>query len=56
VASTGTATVLTSAHPSDTNTLSDPANVVPNTYALSGLGSNFNHTFPAYSVTVLTIG
>jgi alpha-L-arabinofuranosidase len=56
VASTGTATVITSAHPSDTNTISNPANVVPTTSTVTGLGASFTHTFPAYSVTVLTIG
>ncbi len=56
VPATGTATVLTSAHPSDTNTISNPANVVPTTSSVTGLGSTFTRTFPAYSVTVLTLG
>jgi alpha-L-arabinofuranosidase len=53
---TGSATVLTSAHPTDTNTLSNPANVVPSTSSVTGLGTAFTRTFPAYSVTVLTLG
>ena len=56
VPSSGTATVLRSKNPSDTNTLSDPGNVVPVTEPVSGLGAAFTHVFPAYSVTVLTIG
>ncbi|GAA4631524.1 alpha-L-arabinofuranosidase C-terminal domain-containing protein [Actinoallomurus vinaceus] len=51
----GTATVLSSAHPTDTNTISQPANVVPKTTTVTGLGSTFTHTVPAYSVTVLTL-
>ncbi|MEY9965362.1 alpha-L-arabinofuranosidase [Streptacidiphilus sp. MAP12-16] len=56
VRSSGTQTVLSSAHPTDTNTISDPANVVPVTSPVTGLAATFTRTFPAYSVTVLTIG
>jgi alpha-L-arabinofuranosidase len=52
---TGTATVLTSAHPTDTNSITDPAAVVPTTTPVSGLGAGFTRTFPPYSVTVLTL-
>lgn len=52
---TGTATVLTSAHPTDTNTITRPAAVVPRTTRVTGLGSRFTRTVPAYSVTVLTL-
>jgi alpha-L-arabinofuranosidase len=56
VPANGTATVLHSAHPTDTNTIANPANVVPTTSSVTGLGSTFTRSFPAYSVTVLTLG
>ncbi|NEA69765.1 LamG-like jellyroll fold domain-containing protein [Streptomyces sp. SID13588] len=56
VPTTGTAVTLTSAHPSDTNTITDPRHVVPVTTAVTGLGATFARTFPANSVTQLTIG
>jgi alpha-L-arabinofuranosidase len=52
----GTDTVLTSAHRDDTNTITQPDNVVPTTRRISGLGNDFTHPVPAYSVTVLTLG
>ena len=55
VASAGTAVVLTSALPTDTNTITEPTKVVPVTRKIDGLGKNFTHTFAANSVTVLTI-
>jgi len=56
IPTTGSATVLTSTRPTDTNTISNPANVVPTTSSVTGLGPTFTRTFPAYSVTVLTLG
>ena len=55
VADTGSQTVLSSAHPSDTNTISDPAHVVPVTSPVHGLGATFTRTFAAYSLTILTL-
>jgi alpha-N-arabinofuranosidase len=52
---TGSSTVLTSAHPTDTNTITNPGNVAPTTSTVSGLGATFTRSFPAYSVTVLTL-
>jgi alpha-N-arabinofuranosidase len=52
----GRMTVLTSAKPSDTNTLEAPDNVVPRTTTVTGLGNDFTRTVPGYSVTVLTLG
>jgi alpha-L-arabinofuranosidase len=52
----GTVTVLSSAHPGDTNTIAQPGNVVPKTVRVGGLGRQFTRTVPAYSVTVLTLG
>jgi alpha-L-arabinofuranosidase len=55
VASTGTAIVLSSANPGDTNTLSNPTAIVPVTHALSGLSASFNYSFAPYSITVLQL-
>ena len=55
VASTGTAIVLSSANPNDTNTLSNPTAIVPVTHALSGLSGSFNYSFAPYSITVLQL-
>jgi alpha-L-arabinofuranosidase len=52
----GTETVLTSANRTDTNTITQPDNVVPKTRRITGLGNSFTRTVPAYSVTVLTLG
>ena len=51
----GAATVLTSTHPDDENTLEQPAKVVPVATPLPEAAARFRHTFPAYSVTVLQL-
>lgn len=48
-------TVLSSARPEDTNTLAEPAKVVPIASAERIAGAAFDHTFPAYSITVLAL-
>ena len=53
--STGEALVLTSGSPQDTNTLSDPRNIVPETTTAHNLGQSFEYRFKPYSVTVLQI-
>ena len=53
--STGEALVLTSGSPQDTNTLSDPRNIVPETTTAHNLGKSFDYRFKPYSVTVLQI-
>ncbi len=55
VASKGTAIVLSSANPADTNTLSNPTAIVPVTHALSGLSTSFNYNFAPYSITILQL-
>jgi alpha-L-arabinofuranosidase len=52
---TAQASVLTARSPQDTNTLSDPAKVVPVTNKVSGLGPSFDLPLPPYSITVLPI-
>jgi alpha-N-arabinofuranosidase len=55
VASRGSLLVLTSAHPEDTNTLEDPAKVVPITTKIKGLGTRFTRMFAPYSINVLQL-
>ena len=55
VAPSGTAIVLSSASLGDTNTLTDPSKVRPIQSNLTGLGKNFRHVFPPYSLTVLVL-
>jgi alpha-N-arabinofuranosidase len=55
VAPEGTAIVLTSAQPTDTNTIQDPEKIVPVTTQVSGLGATFTHTFAPYSINILQL-
>jgi alpha-L-arabinofuranosidase len=47
--------VLTSARGSDENSLDEPRKVAPVKSELSRPGSDFAHTFPALSLTVLRL-
>ena len=52
----GEAITLSSTHPSDTNTLTDPVHVVPVTTAFSAVaGDGLRYTFAPFSVTVLAL-
>jgi len=53
---TGTATTLSPASPTDTNTITDPDKITPTTTPISGVSAAFARSVPAYSVTVLTLG
>ncbi|GJI94026.1 hypothetical protein RugamoR57_07440 [Duganella caerulea] len=55
VAPDGKAIVVASAKKEDTNTIAEPAKVVPVTSKVSGLGKAFNYSFAPYSVTVLVL-
>jgi alpha-N-arabinofuranosidase len=55
VAPEGTAITLSSAQPGDTNSITEPAKIVPVTEKIGGLGSNFTRTFAPYSINVLQI-
>jgi alpha-N-arabinofuranosidase len=55
VASEGKAIVLASAKKEDSNTIAEPAKVVPVTSKASGLGKQFSYSFAPYSVTVLVL-
>ena len=52
----GKTVVLTSGSPQDTNTLSNPQNVVPSTRPALGMSNDFNFNFAPNSVTVFEIG
>ena len=53
--STATATTLAAA-PDDTNSIKDPAKVIPVTAKVSGVKPDFSYTLPANSITVLELG
>jgi alpha-N-arabinofuranosidase len=51
----GMSVVLTSSNPQDTNTITEPAKVVPVTEKISGVERTFTRTFAPYSINVLRI-
>ena len=51
----GTAIVLTSSSPQDTNTFDEPRKVVPITAKANQVNRSFEYTFVPYSITVLEI-
>jgi alpha-N-arabinofuranosidase len=51
----GTAIVLSSSSPQDTNTFDEPRKVIPITVKASQVNRSFEYTFVPYSVTVLEI-
>jgi alpha-N-arabinofuranosidase len=44
---------LSAKAPDETNSITEPNKIVPVTTTVDGLGANFTHTFPPYSITVL---
>lgn len=52
---TGEAIVLTSADPLAKNSMETPNHVVPKTSVIGNVSADFEHTFPAYSATVLRL-
>jgi alpha-N-arabinofuranosidase len=55
VAAEGEAVVLQADSPNDTNSLQEPAKIIPVTEKVQGLGLEFTRTFPPYSITVLEL-
>lgn len=51
----GKALVLTSGSINDENTIENPARVAPKETTVEGVSANFKHTFPANSVTIMTL-
>ena len=55
LAASAQAIVLTSGSPKDENSLDEPTKVAPKTQTLALSGPNFQHSFPANSLTVLRV-
>jgi len=53
IESKGQAITLSASSPDDTNSIAEPARIVPITSNVDGLGTSFTRTFPPYSITVL---
>jgi len=51
----GTAIVLKADRPDDTNSIQEPARIIPVTKKVDGLGTEFTREFPPYSITVLEL-
>jgi alpha-N-arabinofuranosidase len=51
----GEAVVLKADRPDDTNSIQEPARIVPVTEKVDGLGTDFTREFPPYSITVLEL-
>ena len=51
----GKTITLAAASMQDTNTITEPDKLVPVTADVTGLGTDFTHTVPAYSITVLEL-
>jgi alpha-N-arabinofuranosidase len=49
----GQLVALTGSGPEDTNSITQPAKIVPVTTGVDGLGADFTRTFPPYSISVL---
>jgi alpha-N-arabinofuranosidase len=46
---------LSASSPDDTNSIAEPAKIVPVTTTVDGLGATFTRTFPSYSISVLLL-
>ena len=51
----GLSIVLGSAHPEDTNSITEPAKIVPVASKIAGLGNTFTQTFAPYSINVIEV-
>jgi alpha-N-arabinofuranosidase len=55
IASKGSALVLKANRPDDTNSIQEPAKIVPVTEKVKGLKTSFTRKFPPYSITILEL-
>jgi alpha-N-arabinofuranosidase len=55
VAAEGEAVVLKANSPDDTNSIQEPAKIVPVVEKADGLGTSFTREFPPYSITILEL-
>jgi alpha-N-arabinofuranosidase len=53
IESKGQTVAMSASSPDDTNSITEPAKIVPVTTKVEGLSKNFKYTFPAYSITIL---
>ncbi|MBZ5622391.1 MAG: carbohydrate binding domain-containing protein [Acidobacteriia bacterium] len=53
VEASGQAIIMSASSPADTNSITEPARIVPITTKVDGLSTNFTRTFPPYSISVL---
>jgi alpha-N-arabinofuranosidase len=51
----GQIVTISSSSPADTNSIADPARIVPVTSKVDGLSANFTRTFAPYSINVLEV-
>jgi alpha-N-arabinofuranosidase len=49
----GQAITMSASSPADTNSITEPAKIVPIVTTVDGLSTNFSRTFPPYSISVL---
>jgi alpha-N-arabinofuranosidase len=49
----GQTIAIAATSPTDTNSITEPAKIVPVTTPVDGLSTTFTRTFPPYSITVL---
>ena len=55
IATTGMLVSLTGSNRAETNTLADPARIVPIKSTLQGAAAKFTHTVPPYSIEVIEL-
>jgi alpha-L-arabinofuranosidase len=55
IATSGDAAVMSAGSPDDTNSITEPAKIVPVATKVSGLGTDFTRDLPAYSITILAL-
>jgi alpha-N-arabinofuranosidase len=55
VRASGDALVMKASSPNDTNSLQEPAKIIPVAEKASGLGTSFTREFPPYSITILEL-
>jgi alpha-N-arabinofuranosidase len=54
-AGTATVTTLSGHSTAESNSLADPARIVPIQSEISGVSSDWHHTFPPYSIQVIDV-
>ena len=51
----GRVVTMAAGSPEDTNSITEPAKIVPVTSSIAGLGTTFTRSFPPYSVSILLL-